>query len=62
MKRILDIFKYDLLAFIPGSGIPLTIHAFLKLILYAGFVLFCLQLFYFSTSSRPAMPRLEKTI
>ncbi|MCE9599744.1 MAG: hypothetical protein K8S54_17425 [Spirochaetia bacterium] len=62
MKRILDIFKYDLLAFVPGSGIPFNAHSFIKLLLYAGFILFCLQLFYFSGSTRPLFPKVEKTI
>lgn len=45
MGRILELLRNDLLSVLPGSGVPFSLHSVLKLLLYAGFILFVIQLF-----------------
>jgi hypothetical protein len=55
MGRILDLIRNDFRSLLPGSGVPFSLHSVLKLLLYAGFVLFLVQLFT-GWPDRPANP------
>jgi len=63
MKRILTLLKNDLLALVPGSSVPFNLHAILKLLLYAGFLLFLFQMIRtLPVFEKPRTPILERPI
>lgn len=61
MGRILDLIRNDFRSVLPGSGVPFSLHSVLKLLLYAGFVLFVIQLFA-GWPARPPVPEIDRPI
>lgn len=64
MGRILDLIRNDFRSVLPGSGVPFSLHSVLKLLLYAGFVLFIIQLFagWPVRPGRPPVPEIDRPI
>ncbi len=59
--------KYDFLALLPGSSVPFSFHTLVKFLLYLGFALFVLFLFYSPSFLAPrhlpeSTPSLERPI